>query len=175
MLFSRTHALGPALPSPTPYSPQLTQPLLLNSFKDLFQHLLWKGCMWGLLICLWPTLISFSTWNHYSLYTRLKQHITLKHMFNAPSLIWLWSEVWNQLKACFSHVFFFTSASLCVSPQCLCSCVSHYVSPSKCVCVCFIVLLPQHCVSLFSVCVSLSVCVTLSVCVLLRVCLSSWM
>jgi len=108
MLFSRTHALGPALPSPTPYSPQLTQPLLLNSFKDLFQHLLWKGCMWGLLICLWPTLISFSTWNHYSLYTRLKQHITLKHMFNAPSLIWLWSEVWNQLKACFSHVFFFT-------------------------------------------------------------------
>jgi len=32
-----------------------------------------------------------------------------------------------------------------------------------CVCICLIVFPPQHCVSLFSVCVSLSVCVTLSV------------
>jgi len=44
-------------------------------------------------------------------------------------------------------------------PQCLCSCVSHYVSLSMCVYL-------SHCVSLFSVCVSLSVCVTLSVSVL---------
>jgi len=52
---------------------------------------------------------------------------------------------------------------LCVSPQCLCSCVSHYVSPSMCVCL-------SHCVSV-SVCVSLSVCVCVSECVSQYVCL----
>jgi len=42
---------------------------------------------------------------------------------------------------------------LCVSPQCLCSCVSHYISPSMCVCL-------SHCVSQ---CVCVSHCVSASV------------
>jgi len=66
-------------------------------------------------------------------------------------------------------VSFSVCVCLYVSPQCLCLCVSHYVSPS--VCVGLAVCLTQCCVSLFSVCVSFSVCVTLSVFVSLSLCM----
>ena len=57
------------------------------------------------------------------------------------------------MSLCDSHSFF-----ACVSPS---------VSLSPCVCFCLTVCLPQCCVSLFSVCESLSVFVSLSQCVLL--------
>lgn len=119
MLFSRTQVPWPALHLPTSYSPQFTRSTAASWFilsNTHFNTCCGKDACQGYYLFMTNSLKALSMLNHHSLYANLEWHITLQYMFNVWSLIWLWFETWNQLKAYFpeSSVFFSTNVGNCV-------------------------------------------------------------